>query len=303
VNVVHPVPEGRLRRILACIVLLLAAGCVAPGDGMRESIFSPGDAMLSERDLVSALRAADITVLGEVHDNPVHHARQARLVRALRPGGIAFEMVPADSEEGVQVFLAQGGAREELGPAIGWDRLGWPDWSMYAPVFAAAKGAYVAGGGVPRAELRLAAKAGASVAFGRGAGRLGLDMPLDPATRAEIEDEMIAAHCNKLPRDAARGRVEAQRLRDARFAAAAYRALAAGGGKRAVLITGNGHARTDRGVPAYLRRVAPGLRVVSVGMLELAPGADPVAAARGQPFDYVWFAAPAKREDPCAAFD
>jgi hypothetical protein len=43
--------------------------------------------------------------------------------------------------------------------------------------------------------------------------------------------------------------------------------------------------------------------VVSVGMLELAPGADPVAAARGQPVDYVWFAAPAKREDPCAAFD
>jgi SAM-dependent methyltransferase len=85
---------------------------------------------------------------------------------------------------------------------------------------------------------------------------------------------MIAAHCNMLPREAAGGMVEAQRLRDARFAAAAFRAFAAGGGQRAVLITGNGHARTDRGVPAYLKRVAPEVRVVSVGMLIVVDDPD-----------------------------
>jgi len=292
-----------LRQALACILLLLCAGCAALDDGARGPIFGRDGAVLSERDLVAALRTADIAVLGEVHDNPVHHARQARLVRALHPGGIAFEMEPSASEEGIQVFLSQGGARDRIGPAIGWKRLGWPDWAMYAPVFEAARGAYVAGGGVARSDLRLAIKVGAGVAYGRGADSLGLGLALDPATRTEIEDEMIAAHCNKLPRSAARGMVEAQRLRDARFAAAAYRALVAGGGKRAVLITGNGHARTDRGVPAYLRRVAPELRVLSVGQLELAPGADPVEAARGLPYDFVWFAAPAERDDPCAAFD
>lgn len=292
-----------MRRILACIGLLLSAGCAVLGTGTPGPILGSGGEALSERDLVTALRAADIVILGEVHDNPVHHARQARLVRALRPSGIAFEMVPSASEEGIQVFLAQGGKRDAIGPAIGWQRLGWPDWAMYRPVFAAANGAYVAGGGVARSDLQLAIKAGAGVAYGRGAGSLGLVLPLDPATQTGIEDEMIAAHCNKLPRAAASGMVEAQRLRDARFAAAAYRAFAAGGGKRAVLITGNGHARADRGVPAYLRRVAPELRVVSVGMLELPPGGDPIAAARGLPYDYVWFAPPAEREDPCAAFD
>ena len=35
-------------------------------------------------------------------------AWEARLVRQLRPRGIAFEMVPQASEEGIQVFLAQG---------------------------------------------------------------------------------------------------------------------------------------------------------------------------------------------------
>ena len=122
----------------------------------------------------------------------------------------------------------------------------------------------------------------------------------------EVEDEMIAAHCNKLPRQAAGGMVEAQRLRDARFAAAVRRALAEGGGERAVLITGNGHARTDRGVPAYLRQAAPGVSVLSVGMVEMEPGADPAAdpaiTARGLPFDYIWFSDPAKRTDPCAGY-
>jgi len=291
-----------LRRILACIALLLATGCAGVEAERPGLIIDSGGAVLTEAELVVALEQAQIVVLGEVHDNPVHHARQARLVRQLRPRGIAFEMVPQASEEGIQVFLAQGGDRSEIGPAIGWDRMGWPDWELYAPVFEAAAGAYVAGGGVARSEIRAAIESNAAAAYGAGASTVGLDRPLDPATRIEIEDEMIAAHCNKLPRRAAGSMIEAQRLRDARFANAARRALAMGGGGRAVLITGNGHARIDRGVPAYLTLVAPQLAVLSVGMIELKPGADPAAAARGLPFDYAWFSGQTKRPDPCAGF-
>jgi uncharacterized iron-regulated protein len=290
-----------LRRILACIALSLATGCASVAPELPGAIIGSGGAVLTEGALVTALERAQIVVLGEVHDNPVHHARQARLVRQLRPRGIAFEMVPEASEEGIQVFLAQGGARREIGPAIGWDRMGWPDWELYAPVFEAAPGAYIAGGGVARPAIRAAIEGGAATAYGAGASSVGLDRPLDPAIRIEIEDEMIAAHCNKLPRRAAGGMVEAQRLRDARFANATWRALSEGGG-RAVLITGNGHARTDRGAPAYLRLVAPEVTVLSVGMIELKPGADPVAAAHGLPFDYVWFSEPTERPDPCAGF-
>jgi hypothetical protein len=172
---------------------------------------------------------------------------------------------------------------------------------MYSPIFEAAEGAYVAGGGVSREILGWARREGAAKAFGNGAAALGLDRDLDAVTLASMEDEMIAAHCNMLPREAAGGMVEAQRLRDASFAAATLRAWAAGGG-RTVLITGNGHARTDRGVPAYLRLAVPELRVVSVGMVELTPGRDPAAAA-GLPYDYVWLSEPLEREDPCAAFN
>ena len=157
-----------MHRIFSCLALLLATGCASvEAERPSESpgaIFGPGGAVLSEAEMVAALEQARIVVLGEVHDNPVHHARQARLVGQLRPRGIAFEMVPDASEEGIQVFLAQGGAPGSIGPAIGWDRMGWPDWKFYAPIFEAARGAYIAGGGVARSGIRAAMEDGAAIA-------------------------------------------------------------------------------------------------------------------------------------------
>jgi uncharacterized iron-regulated protein len=120
-----------------------------------------------------------------------------------------------------------------------------------------------------------------------------------------MEAEMIASHCDRLPAEMAAGMVESQRLRDARFAHALRRAAAAGGG-RAALITGNGHARTDRGVPAALAAAEPGARVVALGQVEVREGATAFAdygGAEGLPYDYVWFSVRKDRGDPCAAFD
>ncbi len=290
-----------MRPLLAVLALSLAAGCTLPGDEESWPIFGPDAARLSEAELVEALGAARVVVLGEVHDHPAHHARQARLVRALEPGGLAFEMVPEGSEEGIAVFRAQGGAPGEIGPAIGWERLGWPDWALYAPVFEAAPGAYVAGGAPARSEVRLAAQKGAAAAWGPGATEVGLHRGLGSETRRQLEDEMIAVHCDRISRPAARGMVEAQRFKDAHLAAAVLRALERGGAP-AVLITGNGHARSDRGAPAYLRRLAPDIEARSVGMIELPTGADAAAKARALPYDYVWFSEPRARGDPCEGF-
>lgn len=253
--------------------------------------------------LAARLRGADLVILGEVHDNPTQHARQAWAVAAVAPGGLAFEMVPEGSEEGIAVFRAQGGAPGEIGPAIGWQRLGWPDWPLYAQIFEAAPDAYVAGGGVARSDLRRAASQGAAAVYGAGSVAAGLDTPLPAVQQAEAEAEMIASHCNQLPPEHAAAMVESQRLRDARFAAALLRAHQRAGGRAAALITGNGHARTDRGVPLYLARLAPGLDVVSLGQIEVhGDTAPPRPGDAALPFDYVWFSEPAERDDPCAGF-
>ncbi|GMG82875.1 ChaN family lipoprotein [Paralimibaculum aggregatum] len=308
---------GRIGRIqrgfgLAALALLgWLAGCapastgpVSTGHPLEGVIWDvAAGRAISEAELAAALDAADVAVLGEIHDNPAHHRRQARMVAAIAPAGIAFEMVPEASEEGILVFRAEGGDAAAIGPAIGWDRLGWPDWALYRPVFEAAGDAYVAGAAVTRDRLKLAIGASAGIAFGPGARAYGLGAPLPPAQQAAAEAEMVAAHCGALPASAAPGMVEAQRLRDARLAHAVRRAAVLGGGQVAAIM-GNGHARRDRGMPLYLAASEPGLALRVLGQLETDPARRQVAdyPAGALPYDYVWFAPPADREDPCAAF-
>jgi uncharacterized iron-regulated protein len=104
----------------------------------------------------------------------------------------------------------------------------------------------------------------------------------------------MAAHCDALPEDMLPGMVAVQRLRDAVLARAVIRALEETGGPVAV-ITGNGHARRDWGVPAVLSEVAPDLDVWVLGQTEED---RPLEGG----FDTVKSAPAAERPDPCAAF-
>lgn len=299
--------------IIGLAVLIAACTATATGDATGEGGSGhPLDGILwdvraaapiTPQTLAERLAGADIAILGEIHDNPRHHMRQAWLVERIAPAGIAFEMIPEASEEGIAVFRAGGGTARAVGPAIGWDRLGWPDWSHYAPILEAAEDAYIAGGGVSRVRIRKAMEAGAASAFGTGAAAYGLAAGLDPRAETAAVAEMIAAHCGHLPASAARPMIEAQRLRDARFAHAARRARAVGGGN-AVLITGNGHARTDWGVPQALASSEPELSVLSLGQVEVRSDVTSAEAypPGTLPYDYVWFSEPAERGDPCAAF-
>ena len=241
------------------------------------------------------LSGADIVLLGEVHDNPDHHAAQAELIRRLAPSAVVFEMLDAGQAEVANAAEA-GIDPAEFGAALGWQDSGWPDFDLYAPVFAATLdvGARIYGAALPRETVRAAFDSGPAEVFGQDAERFGLTMPLPGDEQATREAEQMSAHCDALPGDMLPGMVGAQRLRDAAFARVTLEALDATGGPVAV-VTGNGHARTDWGMPVPLARAAPGVRVLSFGQLESAPDAPP-------PFD-AWYVTPApEREDPCAAF-
>ena len=246
---------------------------------------------IAAADIV-ALPPAGVVILGEVHDNPAHHLNQARALAALKPTAVVFEMLTPDQAAIVNDSGLKGA---ELAEAIGWADSGWPDFALYAPVFAAVGSARVYGMALPRDEVRRAMTDGAAAVFGEDASRFGLAQPLPDAARTQLEDEQRAAHCDALPPDMLPGMVEAQRLRDAAFARTVLEAHAATGGPVAV-ITGNGHAREDWGIPRALRLAAPDLVVLSLGQLEA--GEDTAKA----PYS-VWFTTPAAaREDPCAVF-
>lgn len=237
------------------------------------------------------LPKADVFVLGEVHDNPVHHDHQARAVAAVAPKAIIFEMLTPEQAQRTPDDRRDAGA---LDAAYGWSASGWPDFAMYHPIFLAAPGARIYGGDLAPGAVRRALTEGAAAVFGPGADRFGLEAPLSPNVQSALERELDLAHCGALSPDVLPGMAEAQRLRDAALARAVVQAMDDTGGPVAV-ITGNGHARRDRGVPAVLERAAPDLSVLAVGQLEGNAGPS-------QPFDLWLVTGAPDRDDPCAAF-
>jgi len=260
--------------------------------------------------LVARLAAAGVVLLGETHDNPRHHAWQAELLAALvaegRRPAVAFEMIEMNQQPAVDsARRTRPRDPDLLAHAVAWQDSGWPPFALYRPIFAAALDADlpVVAANLPMADVRALARGGLGGIDPVRAAALGIDRPLTAEVQAALEAEMSESHCGMLPREMLGGLVLAQRARDAQLAESIRGAASTG----AVGILGAGHARTDRGVPARLREIAPDLTVASIAFLEVDPeerepaGYAEIFGAPRLPFDVVVFTDPEPREDPCAA--
>ena len=238
-----------------------------------------------------------MVVIGEVHDNPYHHANQAGAVAALGASALVFEQVTPDIASQITPDLIRKAA--DLESVLRWEERGWPDFAMYFPIFSAAPDAAIFGGGAPRELVRDAVAHGAAAAFGGSAEIFGLTEAFPEEIQAELERVQREAHCNALPEDMLPGMVEAQRLRDASLARAVIAAqqerIARDAAGPIVVITGNGHAGKTLAVPYLLGLADPQLTVVSVGQFEEAAPVEP-------DFDFWLVTDAAERDDPCAAF-
>ena len=294
----------RWSRSLPLTVTVLLSGCTWPLTVLNpvagvEIRTGAGNAVTRGQAL-AALRQADVLLLGEVHDNPLHHRERADLLTALadRRPTVVFEQFPRSADEALAAPV--GGELEVWLDRAGFDRKGWA-WPLHRPLIdaALAAGLRLRGGNLGRDEARQIARQGASAAPADL--REALAQPLPPAAVAVLDRALLDGHCGQLPAAAVPRMREAQTARDAAMADALLRALA-DGATSAVLIAGNGHVRRDHGVPLWLARRAPAVRLLSVGFLERgADGSAPPAAERGV-YDFVWLTARQLRPDPCAGF-
>lgn len=264
-------------RLFLVLLTLVAAPC--------------GAASLPE-GAIDKMASAEIVILGEVHDNPDHHKQQAQIIDRLAPAALVLEMLTPDQTDRITPALLNDPAR--LRQVLEWDQSGWPDFDLYAPVFSAARTARIYGALVPRTQAREVLSAGMTGVFGEDAARFGLDRPLPEEQQTAREAMQMAAHCDALPAEMLPGMVDIQRLRDAILAREALRALAETGGP-VVVITGNGHARRDWGMPVYIKAARPNTTLFVLGQTE-----DAAALFGG--FDMQLDAPAAERTDPCLAF-
>ncbi len=266
--------------------------------------------------LEQRLRRADIAVLGEVHDNPDHHRIQGLLLRAFaqgrnKPPAVVFEMIPTDMQQRLDSILqVEGVDADMVFDAVRWDSSGWPSRELYRPVMQAAVdiGAPIIAAGLPRDNVRKASREGLDALLSASEQAALQLQPLSKEMMNALVADIVKSHCDMIPEDVARRMSAAQRLRDALLADGVRRGISRQGS--AVLITGNGHARKDRGAPLYLQRHGlPAPLVIwpteargkARTIADLLPG-----NARGKPAalaDVIIVTPRAAREDPCKGFE
>jgi uncharacterized iron-regulated protein len=264
------------------------------------------EAAIKPEGLIDRLAAARFVLIGEAHDNPDHHRLQAWIIARLAARGetstVVMEMITRDKADALAAFLARPDAMAEaLGPAVGWDKSGWPAWQYYQPIAEAAlsAGLPIKAGNPSADDMKSVAREGFDSLGGGRRAELLLDRPLSDNLSEALSNELFEGHCRMLPRDRLQPMGRIQRLRDAAMADALVAQ------DEAVLIAGNGHVRADRGVPWYLRRRAPEADIAVVMLVELDGSAKAAKAyvergPDGAPTaDFIWLTPRAERSDPC----
>ena len=262
-------------------------------------------------DLTAAVAQGGIVLVGEEHDNPKHHELRA-LFGLGNYASIVFEQLAADQAPALSDVMGQlkgkinEGSLETFKGAIGWNASGWAKYNydllLRAALFAQRP---IYAGDVTRTTIMKVAKEGESALPVEERGRLKLDVSLGEKLAAQSVAEIEQAHCGAMPKEAFGGMAYAQRYRDASLADAALQAADKHGS--AILFAGNGHVRSDRGVPWYVRARASEKNIVSIMLVEVEDGKTDAQSyvprdPDGRPaVDYIIFTPKAGRGDPCEA--
>lgn len=273
---------------IQALAFLLSTACVSTSSSVRLA-----DRISPEQQ--AALLSADVILVGEQHDNPHHHALQREVLDLLgqksQLGDIIFEQVNWDQQTIVDNLNNR--TLGTLSKDLAWEKSGWPAFTYYEPLFTAAvrfRAKVIAGNIAPQKSKAIYQDGYTAIFTSDEQKQLGLDQELDPASREAMEKEIFDGHCQMVPQDHVKAMVPVQRTRDAAMALAWKRLHKQG---KSVFIVGAGHARKDFGIPWYLEKLSPGVKIYSIGMNETA------AEAKAELYDQLITTTPAEREDPC----
>lgn len=263
---------------------------------------------LDEATLFARINATDVLLLGETHDNPVHHDNQLKLLKARIESGahpaLMMEQLDAESQPVIDQALSGSNRDEVLNSVAGLIK--FSDADLYRQLLAMAidNKLPVIAGNIPRQQLQPVIWHGYEAFDAGELKRLAVEAVWSESRQNYLASNMGGAHCGQLRDELRVGLSRSQRLRDALMADSALSGIAHG----VVAIVGRSHARRDIGLPLYFAARAPSARIFSVGLVEVHPDKmDPndyeSSSATGEAsFDVIWFSPRVDREDPCANF-
>lgn len=258
----------------------------------------------------------DVILLGETHDNAEHHQLQARFINVLvqqkqRPG-IAFEMLNQNQQNIITKFQAlENPETDEFAKVIDWEKSGWPEWSLYRPIFQSTikNNLTIIAANLNAKQIRKVIKQGTKVLTPEYQALL-KKYQYDKALKKELEQEILAAHCDMLPEKILSPMLSGQQTRDLAITLAIQKGLNSSSSlsrQKIVVIAGTGHTRTDYGIPYYLKNERPNTKIINIAFMEVSKdklkpqdyAEDWNTKSRKLPFDYIWFTTRTEREDQC----
>lgn len=245
--------------------VLATAGCATPAPPTVDT-------------LLSTVSPTPLLLVGEQHDAPEHQALQRELIERLARQGTLAAVVMEMAEAGQDTRgLPREAEEAQVRAALAWRDAGWP-WPTYGPVVMAAvrAGVPVFGGNLPRAAMREAMRDEA------------LDDTVSPTVVQRQREDIRIAHCELLPSGQLQPMTRIQLARDRSMARVAQAQLQAG--RTVLLIAGNGHVRSDLGVPLHLAE----------GQAHRVIVARAGEAARGLPAHAYWDTPALPERDHCA---
>jgi uncharacterized iron-regulated protein len=292
---------GELKRMLRRTMLLAPALLVKGAETNTYRIFSGAGRPATLDEVVEAASQAEVTFLGETHNDAVAHALQLEIftrLQARRPVSLAMEMFERDVQTVVDEYLADLITEEQFLAAS----RPWKNYKTdYRPLVELAKshGAPVVAANAPRRYVNRVSRMGAESLQSLGPEARSYLAPLPYRAASAAYAERFFAVMKNVPPPPGPPRnpqwgLEAQSLWDATMAHSVAEAHRRQPGRGIVHLNGSFHTEYRQGIVTHLEHYNPRMRSVVVTM---HPKTDYATAtlAKEQPDDFVIFtAAPAK---------
>lgn len=261
---------------------------------------------IDEAAVLTRMDKANVILLGETHDNPLHHDIQLKLLNARIEAGarpaLLMEQLDTVNQPALDKALAGSDREETLKSVTGLIK--FTDWKFYRPflVTAVDNKLPVIAANISSRQLQPVIWQGFSAFDADALKRMAVEEVWSEGRENYMRTHMGGAHCGKLRDSLREGLARGQRLRDALMADAAVPSI----GRGIVAIVGSSHARRDVGMPLYISARDPAARIFSIGFVEVIPGRNApdtyeTDSVSGEiPFDAIWFTPRVARTDPCA---
>jgi uncharacterized iron-regulated protein len=296
--------------LIACAASLLLASCAQIGHSPPNHVLIgkvwdvSAQRFVDPSELMARAASSRVVLLGEIHDNPVHHQLQAWILEQMLRGGrrpaLVVEQYDTDQQDKIDTVLKDGTPVDSKMHGLAQQMRKTWDWPLYEPIIKLAlqQNLPLAAANLSRDTLRQVSRNDFS-ALGNGEeARLAIETVWSSERQKQLMQDVYAGHCGKVPDHVMEAIAKSQRARDAVMADTMLRQQ-----DGAVAIVGRGHARKDMGVPLYLAARMPETSVLSVGLVEVNVPVDPGAYAYsrfGALHDYIWFTPAIQRKsNPC----